>query len=137
MDGGTRARGNVQPMVILGATFTRRTPSPAQSCQPVASPIPLLAKCSSRTDIPHRLLFSCTAFFHPSSCVHSMPHVIPLLISPPPHFFSLVLRFVFSSPFAFCLYLSSQIWARGCGLQALVLDSSLVWGRSNASMIGP
>jgi hypothetical protein len=32
----------------------------------------------------------------------------------------LVLGYVFSSSFAFCLYPSSQFWTRGYGLQALV-----------------
>ena len=75
--------------------------------------------------------------FYPSSHVHSchMRHSTADFFFT--HLFSLVIRYVFSLSFAFCLSPSSQFWTRGYGLQALVFDSSLVWGRSNASMIAP
>ena len=124
-------------MVTQGATFTRRTPSPAQSCQPVASPIPLLAKCSSLNDIPPSPPFLVHRLFHPSSCVHSMLHVIPPLIFffHPSFFPSFTLRLfliIYMLPLSLLSVLDSGLW-----LQALVFDSSLVWGSSNASMIAP
>jgi hypothetical protein len=109
-------------MVTLRATFTRRTHSPAQSCQPVASPIPLPAKCSSRTDISHRLLFSCTAFlihlhmYTPYAPCHSTADFY--LFS----FLSLVSRLVVF--FIICLLsllsaLDSWLWSSSLGLRQL------------------
>ena len=75
--------------------------------------------------------------FHPSSYVHSMPHVIPQLIFffHPflfPSFTSRLFLLICLLPLSLLSVLDSWLW-----LQALVFDSSLVWGSSNASMIAP
>ena len=87
--------------------------------------------CPSIPFLVHRL-------FYPSSHVHSMPHVIPPLIFlflHPSFFPSYMLRLfliICIMPLSLLSVLDSGLW-----LQALVFDSSLVWGSSNASMIAP
>ncbi len=92
-----------------------------------AHPVPTFPIACSPRAPPFSSIFICTLH---TPC-HSTADFFPS------HFFSLVLRLVVSSSFAFGLSPSSQIWTHGCGLKALVFDTSLVWGRSNASMIAP
>jgi hypothetical protein len=104
--------------------YVRPGGTPSADSKPVTIIIPLPAKCSSRTDISHRLLFSCTAFlihlhmYTPYAPCHSTADFF--LFS----FLSLVSRLVVF--FIICLRslsllsdLDSWLWSSSLGLRQL------------------